>query len=166
MSKGLAPLWSALDFTLSEVLRADFFLGVAGAAGAIAVALTDPDALIRAVPVASGVVGVILGAVIAGVAVQTAFMDQAFLRKLRAIKYEPVMLVAPFLFTATIGVFAMLGLICMSTLSAKSHIALIATFGGITGFLTVWSVASLLYCLSTLIQFMGLKMDAVDVPDD
>lgn len=166
MPKGLTPLWSALDFTLSEVLHADFFLGLVGGGGAIAVALIAPDALLRSVAVASGLVGVIIGAVIAGVAVQTAFMDQAFLRKLQAIKREPVRYVAPFLFTATIGVFAMLGLIVISMLSAKSPEVLIATIGGITGFFTVWTIMSLLYCLSTLIQFIGLKMDAVDVPDD
>jgi hypothetical protein len=67
---------------------------------------------------------------------------------------------------ATIGVFAMLGLIVISMLSAESPKALITTIGGITGFFTVWTIMTLLYCLSTLVQLIGLKMDAVDVPDD
>jgi hypothetical protein len=167
MSKGvLARLWRELAFTPREIFRADFFLGVAGAGGAAAMAVIAPGALLRGVSVAAGLVGVIIGSVIAAVAVQTAFMDQSFLRKLRAINREPVRYLAPFLFTASISVFAMLGLIILSTLSDKSNVVLLAAVGSLTGLFTVWAIASLLYCLDTLIQFVGLKMDAVDVPDD
>ena len=167
MSKSvLRHLWDELAFTPGEILRADLFLGIAGAGGAAALAVIAPDALLRGVSVAAGLVGVIIGSVIASVAVQTAFMDQSFLRKLRVIDREPVRYVAPFLFTACISVFAMLGLIVLSTLSAKSNVALLGTVGSLTGFFTIWAIASLIYCLDTLVQFMGLKMDAVDVPDD
>ncbi len=167
MAKGvLTHLWSALDFRMSEVLQADFVLGLAGGAGAVALAIVTPAALLRAVAIAAGLVGVIIGTVIAGVAVQTAFMDQAFLRKIRAIGREPVRYLAPFLFTAVIGVFAMLGLIALSTLSQRSAPAVLGVIGGLTGFLAVWTTTSLLSCLATLVQFMNLKMDALDVPDN
>jgi hypothetical protein len=162
----LGHLWKALHFERSEILRADLFLGVAGGGGAAALAAVTPDALLRGVPVAAGLIGVIIGAVIASVAVQTAFMDQAFLRKLKAINREPVRYLAPFLFTAVISVGAMLGLIVLSTLSDKSGSVLLSVIGGLVGFLLTWAIVSLLYCLSTLVQFVGLKMDAVDVPDD
>lgn len=151
-----------MDFKLSETLRLDFWLGVSAGVGSVWLALVTPDAVLRSVGIASGLVGVIIGAVIAGVAVQAAFMDQAFLRDVQAIGKEPVRYLAPFLFTAAIGVFAMLGFVVLSTLSAKSPIALLAIVAGATGFFAVWSVTSLLYCLSTLVQFIGLKMDAVD----
>jgi hypothetical protein len=167
MRKGLLrPLWQALHFEPSEILRADLFLGVGGAGGAVAMAFITPSALLRGVPVAAGLIGVIIGAVIASVAIQTAFMDQAFLRKLKAIGYEPVSLMAPFLFTAVISIFSMLGLIVLSTLSDKSNLVLLSIVGGLVGLFLIWAVASLLYCLATLVQFVGLKMDAVDVPDD
>jgi hypothetical protein len=167
MRKGLlGPLWKALHFEPSEILRVDLFLGIAGAGGAVGMALVAPAALLRGVPVAAGLIGVIIGAVIASVAVQTAFMDQAFLRKLKAIRREPVRYLAPFLFTAVISIFAMLGLIVLSTLSDKSDLVLLSVVGGLTGLFLIWAVASLLYCLATLVQFVGLKMDAVDVPDD
>jgi hypothetical protein len=167
MSKGLlGSLWEALHFEPSEILRMDLFLGIAGAGGAIAMAFTSPDALLRGVPVAAGLTGVIIGAVIASVAVQTAFMDQTFLRKLRAINREPVRYLAPFLFTAVISVFAMLGLIVLSTLSSKSALALLSVVGGLVGLFLIWGITSLLYCLDTLVQFVGLKMDAADVSDD
>jgi uncharacterized membrane protein len=162
----LGHLWNALDFRLSEVLRADFFLGLAGGGGAAALAVVDPDALLRSVAVAGGLIGVIVGAVIAGIAVQTAFMDQAFLRKVRAIDSDPITYISPFLFTAVIAVFATVGVIGLSTLSAKSPVVLLAIVGGFTGFFSIWAIASLLYCLTTLVQFMGLKMDALNVSDD
>jgi uncharacterized membrane protein len=162
----LTHLWSALDFSLSEVFRADFLLGVAGGAGAAALALVTPDALLRSVPDAAVLIGVIIGTVIAGVAVQTAFMDQAFLRKIRAIDQNPVRYVSPFMFTAVIAVFAIVGIIILSTLSDKSPAALLGVISGLTGFFAIWAIISLLYCLATLVQFMGLKVDALDVPDD
>jgi hypothetical protein len=158
----LNHLWKALDFKLSEVLRLDFWLGLAAGGGAAAVAVIAPDAIIRSVAVASGLVGVIIGAVIAGVAVQAAFMDQTFLQKIRAIGRDPVRYLAPFMFTAVIGIFAMFGLILLSALSAKSPQVLLGISAGATGFFAVWTIASLLYCLTTLVQFMGLKMDALD----
>ena len=163
MGKGvLKYLWRAIRFRPGEILRAaDFWLGMVSAGGAIALAVVTPDALLRGVTVASGLVGVIIGAVIAGVAVQAAFMDQQFLQKLRAIDRDPVRYLAPFLFTAVIGVFAILALIVLSTLSVKSATVLLSIFGGLAAFFTVWTISSLLYCLAALVQFMGLKMDAL-----
>jgi len=159
-------LWSALDLKLSELLQLDFWLGLVGGAGALAVALVEPTAILRTVAMTGELVGIILGAVIAGVAVQAAFFDQAFLRKLRAINRDPVRYLAPFLFTAVTGVVAMFGLLIMSTLSPESPPPLLGAAAGVTGFFTVWTIASLLPCLSTLVQFVALKTDALDVPDD
>jgi hypothetical protein len=164
--KLLTHLWKSLDFRPNEILRADLYLGIAAGGGAAALAVVTPDALLRSVAVAAGLIGVIIGSVIAGVAIQTAFMDQSFLRKLRAINRNPVRYVSPFLFTAVLSVLAMLGLVVLSTLSAKSPVAVLAVIGGLTGFFAIWSIVSLLYCLATLVQFMGLKVEALDVPDD
>lgn len=160
------PLWNALDFKLSEILRLDLLVGVAGAAGAVTLALVNPDALMRAVPTAATLVGVIIGAVLAGVAVQAAFMDQAFLRKLRAINRDPVRYLAPFLFTGVSGVVAMFFILIISAMTKDTQKAVLAVSAGLTGGATAWSLASVLPCLSTLVQFVGLKMDALDVPDD
>ncbi|MFI6457980.1 hypothetical protein ACIBF6_41310 [Streptosporangium amethystogenes] len=167
MAKGvLRHLWEALDFKLSEVLQLDFLLGVAGGVAVLVMAFVEPAALIRSVPVAASLVGVIIGTVLAGVAVQAAFMDQSFLRKLRAIGRDPVYYLAPFLFTGVTGVIGMLTLLVLSAMSANTHIVVLAPFGSVAGFFTVWSLASILQCLAMLVQFVGLKMDAADVPDD
>jgi hypothetical protein len=162
----LNHLWDAINFKLSEIMRADFCLGLAAGGGAAALAVIAPSAALKGVAVASGLIGVIIGTVIAGVSVQAAFMDQAFLQKLKEIDREPVRYLAPFIFTAVIGVFSMLGLIVLSVLSVNSSAVLLGIVTGITGFFTVWSIVSLLYCLSTLVQFMGLKMDALPTSEE
>jgi hypothetical protein len=164
--KVLRHLWDALDLRLSEVLQSDIVVGIAGGVTSLLLALKAPSALLRGVPIAAGLVGVVIGAVLAGVAVQTAFLDQAFLRKVRAIGRDPVRHVAPFLFTATIGVFSMLGILVLAVLEPSSNVWILATFGSVTGFLTVWTMTSLLSCLAGLVQFLHLRVDAIDVPDD
>ena len=159
-------LWRAIDLKLSELLQLDLWIGLAGCAGAVTAALVAPTALLSTLGVASQVMGIVVGAVIAGVSIQAAFFDQAFLRKLRAINRDPVAYLAPFLFTAVIGVAAMLGMLVLSALTASTIPAVLAIIGGLTGLLTVWALASILPCLATLVQFIGLKMDALDVPDD
>lgn len=159
-------LWRAIDLKLSEILQLDFLIGLFGGAGAVTAALLAPAALLNTLGVASQVMGVVVGAVIAGVSIQAAFFDQSFLRKLRAIGRDPVRYLAPFLFTAVLGVVAMLGMLVLSTLTATTRVPVLAVIGGLTGFLTVWALASVLPCLATLVQFIGLKMDALDVPDD
>lgn len=162
----LRHLWQALDFKLSEVLQLDFALGALAGVSAFVMAWVEPEALLRTVPVAAGLVGVILGAVLAGVAVQAAFMDQPFLRKLRAINRDPVHYLAPFLFTGAIGVFGMLGLVVLSAASKDTYVVVLGVVGSVSGFFTVWSMASILHCLAMLVQFVGLKMDAIDIPDN
>jgi NAD/NADP transhydrogenase beta subunit len=167
MSKhALSPLWGALRFNRHEFFQLDLYLGVAGGAGGLILAILAPDALLRTVPVAAVMLGVIVGAVIAGVAILAAFMDQAFLRKLAAINRAPVRYLGPFLFTAVLGVFAMIFIIALSATSSSSPLAVLAFLGCVSGFLSIWAIASLLPCLSMLVQFMGLKTDALGLPDE
>lgn len=42
----------------------------------------------------------------------------------------------------------------------------LAILGFAASFLSVWAIASLLPCLSMVVQFMGLKIDALGVPDN
>ena len=167
MSKyGLSHLWEALRFDHREILQLDFYLGIGGGLAGISVGIISPAALLRGVATDAVLLGVIIGAVVAGVAILAAFMDQPFLRKLTAIGRTPVRYLAPFLFTAVLGVFAALNLIVLSVMSEQSPRVLLAIFGFLATFLSVWAIASLLPCLSMMVQFMGLKTDALDVPDD
>ncbi|MBO4239013.1 hypothetical protein [Pseudonocardia alni] len=161
----LRKLFHELDFKLSEVFQVDLFVGALIAVGALVLSLNDPGAVIQSVPIMASLVGVVIGAVIAGAALLAAFLDQPFLRKIRAINKNPVRYLSPFLFTAVLGVAASISLVVMSTLSRDSNVALFATTATVTAFFSAWTIASLLPCLSTLVQFIHLKMDALDVDD-
>ena len=84
--------------SLGDVLQIDFWIGLLGAVSGIILGLKYPGRLIGSVSVTAGIVGVIIGAVIAGAAIQSAFLDQSFLRKLRAINRDPVTYLTPFFF--------------------------------------------------------------------
>ncbi|MDS1114242.1 hypothetical protein RD149_10720 [Gordonia westfalica] len=160
-------LWHTLKaMAVGDLLRIDFFIGIAGCAAGITLGLVRPGQLVAAAPVFGAAVGVIIGAVIAGVSIQSVFLDQPFLRKLRAIGRDPVDYLSPFLFTATIGVFALFGLIALTLTTPTAPEWFVAPLGGYVGLLTLWSIASLLPGLGTLIQFIGLRQDALDIPDD
>lgn len=160
-------LWDALrQMSLGEVLQIDFWIGLAGGVAGLVLALKYPGQLVGAVSVVAGVVGVVIGAVIAGVAIQSAFLDQSFLRKIRRINKNPVDYLTPFIFTTVIGVFALLSLLALSVVTATANVAALSTLGTLAGLFSCWAVASLLPGMATLIQFVGLRQDALDVPDD
>ncbi|BDD82215.1 hypothetical protein TPB0596_19780 [Tsukamurella pulmonis] len=160
-------LWNAIArMPLHDLLRIDFFAGLLGLAGGIWAGLMSPARLISAAPVVGTVVGVVLGAVVAGISVQSAFLDQSFLRKIRAIKSDPVDYILPFIFTASIGVIALAGSVILAAMSKDDWRPLLAVIGGVVGLFSFWSIASILPGLGTLIQFIGLRQDALDIPDD
>jgi hypothetical protein len=155
----------AFNFTMREVLRYDFFLALLGGSGGAWLALSSPQTLAKEIPLAATVVGIVVGAVVAGMAVLAVFLDQAFLRKLRAIGREPVRYIGPFLFTAALGVVASLLLLLLTGLPATTPEWLLALVSGLAGFTVTWTLASVLPNLSLLVQFIGLQFDAADIPD-
>ncbi len=54
----------------------------------------------------------------------------------------------------------------LSTVSVNAPRPVLATLGGVVGLFACWTVTSLLPGVATLVQFVGLRVDAVDVPDD
>lgn len=160
-------LWQALDsFRPSEILRWDLAVGVVVGTGAAWMAVVTPSAVAGALPVVAGLVGVVIGAVVAGVAVQAAFLDQAFLRKLRLIGREPVRYLAPLLFTAVLGVGAGIAVLVLSVVISMWPTAVVATLSGITGLLAAWTLTSLIYDLNMIVQFVRLQDEAANLPDD
>lgn len=164
--KPVTRLAGAFDFHLSEILRYDLAVGVVGGAAGVCAAFFAPESLSDGAAVVGTMVGVVIGAVIAGVAVQGAFLDQPFLRKLRAIGSDPVRHMAPFLFTAALGVVAALAIITLAFLPETAPTAVLAPVAGFAGLTSFWTLASLLPCLDTLVQFVRLRDDAAMIPDD
>ncbi|QUC01238.1 hypothetical protein [Cellulosimicrobium cellulans] len=162
----LSHLWGALNLRLSEILQLDFWLGIVGGLAFFALGYFAPDRLFSVVAATTEIVGVMLGAVLAAVALLATFYDQAFLRKLRRIGRDPVRYLAPFLFTLVTGVIALLGLLGLAALESGDARLLLGGLGLVVGFFAIWTLASLLPLMATLVQFINLKVDALDVPDD
>ena len=126
---------------------------------------THPTAALRAVSAGASVVGVVLGSVIAGIAIQTAFLDQEFLRKISAIGQRPMRYFAPFLYTALLGIGAITGLVILEVVSPSWPRVVIAAASGVTWFLAAWCVASLVPALAMVPQFAELKRIASERQD-
>lgn len=153
------------QFPLEEVLRLDLLLGLAGGVGAVLLEVNSPGTMDQLRAAAIAAVGIVVGAVIGGVAIMGAFLDQSFLRKLKAIGREPVYYMAPFLFTAWLGIVSILLLLILSGLPPSTPQAVSAAAAGLTGLGVVWTLSSVFWDLDMLVQFVGLQHDAADVEE-
>ena len=70
----------------------------------------------------------------------------------------------PFLFTASLGVVALILLLVLISLPASTPTWLVAVLGGLAGTATIWTLTSVLPCLDMLVQFVGLRFIAADAP--
>ena len=145
-------------FELGEVFGWDLYVAVLFAAGALWVAtgLNQPDKLIAAAPALLAVLGVIVGSVIAALTILAAFMQPSLLRNLDAIGKGPERYLAPFVFTALIGIVGLLAGLVFSVLGVDDPNWLTATAATVSVFFCVWSLASLVRCLSMVLQFAEL----------
>ncbi len=73
---------------------------------------------------------------------------------------------APFIFTAVLGVLASLALLALGLTATTALPAWRGTIGATAGLLTVWTLASLLPALDTLVQFISLKSEAAALPEE
>lgn len=154
------------SFRLSEILGWDLGIGLVSGGLAAWLGVAAPDRLTAMLPIAAGLVGVVIGAVVAGVAVMAALLDQEFLRKLTLIGREPVRYVAPLLFTVLLGVLAALAILGTAALPSESLESLRGLSSGAVGLLVVWTLTSLLRDLSMLVAFIRLQVEASSLPED
>lgn len=162
----MSHLWKALDFKASEFFSIDLLAAVGGAVGGVLLALHHPALVTTALPTLAGLVGVIIGAVLAGVAIQSAFMDERFLAKVNRIDRDPVRYMAPFLFTAVLGVVAALALTFLALTTSTAPGWWRGLIGGVAGFFSLYALVSLIPGLDTLVQFIGLKAEAAKIEDE
>lgn len=159
-------LLEMLEIRLDEVLRYDLLVAVLAAGAGVWLALEHPELAVDAAPTAAGLVGVVIGAVVAGVAILAAFMDQVFLRKLAAIGRQPTRYLAPFVFTASLGVCAALSSLALAATSPAAPSWFLAPLTALAAWFSVWTLVSLLPLFKLLMDFVGLKTDAAAIPDD
>lgn len=155
-----------LGMTLQELLRGDLLVGVLGAVGAVWLAATNRDVLLGAVPTASALAGVVVGVVIATATIVAAFLNPVFLRKMRAIDEDPVSYLAPYLVSGVLGVSGAIASVVLAATPAGAPTWVIATVGGLTGFLVLYALASMIPNMTNLVRFIRLQAEAAEVPDD
>ncbi len=149
-----------------DLFRGDLLVGLGGAAGGAWLAVADPTQLRAAVPSAVVLIGVVIGAIVAGVAIMATFLNPAFLRKMRAIDEDPVHYLSPFLLTGLTGTVAALLSIVLSALPETCPPGLLDALGGVTGATVLYALASTAPNMTSLIRFIRLQEDAAEVPDD
>lgn len=153
-------------FTWDEIDRWDLRLSLVAALGAGTWEALRPGAIAPVVPIAAGLVGVVIGAVVAGAAVVAAFLDQRFLRKLRLIGRRAERYVTPFMFTASIGVTAALLLLLLSVLPEPGWRPVNVGIAGAAVGAATWTLSSMVQNLSTLLEFIGLQTEAAGISEE
>lgn len=154
------------ELKLGEVVGIDFLVGLGGAAGAAWLAVNDPKTLASALPNAVVLIGVVIGAVVAGTALVASFLNESFLRKMREIRRDPVRYIAPFLLTAVVGTVGAIGAIVLTGLPNGAPSGVRYGLAGVTGFAIFYALASTAPNLTTLVRFIRLQSDAAELSDD
>lgn len=149
-----------------DLFRGDLLIGLAGAAGGAWLGVTHPKQLQAAVPTAVALIGVVIGAIVAAVAIVATFLNPVFLRKMRAINEDPVHYLSPFLFTGLIGTAAALLSVVLSALPQSAPSAVFDALGGLAGGTVFYALASTVPNLTSLIRFIRLQEDAAEVTDE
>lgn len=161
-------LWQVFTgFRPFEILGWDLLAGLVSAGGAIWATCTGRgDRLIAVAPIAVGLAGVTVTAVVASLALMAAFMSPKFLRNLAAIGREPTRYIAPFLATVILGIVAALVGLTLAALSPTAPVGWIGVIGALAALFTVWAMVSLVRGLRTLVQFVQLQAKSAAVPDE
>jgi hypothetical protein len=168
IDEGRGALWRVIRAHVGreDVSAGEIVVTVAAAVGGLYMGAFVPDAAMRTVPVAAGLVGVIIGAIIAAIGLVSAFFDQSLLRKLALIEQSPQRPLAPFLVTVVFGVVSAFGLALVVALGPGAPSPILGAVCLIAFGSAAATVASLIPALDVLVQFVGVKSDASVIDDD
>lgn len=168
-SSGSGHLVRVLRPMLMDSFRQfDFLVALVVALGIGVHIYRRPEGLNSLLGSVGNVAGLVLGVVLAGAAIQAAFMDESFLRKVALIDRDPVRYLEPFLFTATLAAITLflsfpMNLLAVSGCLPRYGAGVLGAVGSLAG---MWATLSVIPCLATLVQFVGLKATAAQVHED
>ncbi|GGR51521.1 hypothetical protein GCM10010251_80650 [Streptomyces aurantiogriseus] len=115
--------------------------------------------------VAAPLIGIIIGAVVAALAMITRALDTAFLKKAKAAGITPMSkYFSPFITIITLGLLAGVSLLLLSATKQCGN-GWSTAFGAAAGLFTLWTLAGLLPALGTLIQFTQLLEKTAGIPE-
>ncbi|MET8681845.1 hypothetical protein ABZW18_30755 [Streptomyces sp. NPDC004647] len=147
-----------------------FFVALIGAGGGAWVAHDRPSQLESAARVAASMIGIIIGAIIAALAIITRACDTAFLEKAKAADRwkpeDPILPISrhlkPFFTVIALGLLSGVSLMALSVISSCTSTNVRMAFSAAAGFLSFWTLAGLLPAMGTLIHFTYLIEESVE----
>lgn len=141
-------------------------VALAGAAGGAWLEHNNSAQIDSVTRVAASMIGIIIGAIVGGLAMMTRALDTQLLRKLKEIGQTPVAkFFSPFLTVILFGVLAGILLLALSGASSCMDTTWKTILGGAAGFFTLCTLAGLLPALGSLISYVALLEEAAQVPD-
>jgi hypothetical protein len=111
-------------------------------------------------------IGVIIGAIVGGLAMMTRSFDTQLLKKLRRIGVKPTEFFGPFLSVIFLGVLSGIFLLAISGLPACMATGWRTFLGAVAGILTLATLAALLPAMGSLIAYVDFLEEAAQVRDD
>lgn len=153
--------WKYAKFGPRQMWWGEWCAILLGSGGDCWVALAAADKAKDLIAIGAALVGVVIGGVIAGMAIQAAGLDTEFLRKLNKLDIATERYLTPFLSTTLIGVLAVAMLIVWGAVAQIQPRWIPGIAGAAAGGLALWSLASLIPALGTLVQFVGLRQEAI-----
>jgi hypothetical protein len=116
------------------------------------------------VGVATGMIGMIIGAILGVLAIITRACDTSFLRKARKANILPITdYLWPFFTIVAMGIMAAISLLAVAGVTEDASTEVRMTLGGMAGFFVLWTLASLPPALGALIVFIRLIELASDI---
>lgn len=143
----------------------EFGVAVIGGFGAAFLAYYLPSRLSSQTTFLESLDAAIMGAVIAAIAIVSAFMDESFIRKIHDIGKNPLRYVAPFMFTVLLAVVSLLTFFVNGVMPDAIPQWVRVFLGFFTVGFSIWTMMSLVANLWTFAEFIGLRSDAAEVPD-
>lgn len=150
--------WRWAAFRPSDLWWGEWAAVVLGATGGALVATREPGVTNDVVAAASALAGVVIGGVLAGMAILTSGLDTEFLSKLGKSNVQAQMYLSPFLRTSIVSILAEASLFVWAAVASGGP-TIMAVFGGLSGALVLWSISTLVPALGTLVYFVGLRQD-------
>jgi len=135
---------------------------VAGAVGGGLVAYHRRPHLGSPIQISASLAGLVVGALIAGLAIMAKSYDSEFLKSLDRVNGGPVsQYFSPFITTATIGILAILSILAYTIIPVDFAAVWRTVVGAFAGGLTLLTLSGLAGAFGTLIQFIDIYEDHV-----
>lgn len=149
-----------------------FFISLAGAAGGAWLGHSEPTQMDSATRVAASLIAIIIGAVIAALAMITRACDSTFLKTAKAADKanpsHPILPIArhlsPFFTVTFLGILSGASLLALSAIPSCAPEETRMAFCATAGFFTVWTLTGLPRAMGTLIHFTYLVEESIPPP--